>query len=72
MVQSRIDRSTIVVRLGHERDETAQIDLQADLVMNERALARISPHEGDAEPYKPVVKTTALLKGVCAPDSVLR
>jgi integrase/recombinase XerD len=43
LLQAGVDTSVIALWLGHEKIETTQIYLHADLTIKERALARTTP-----------------------------
>ena len=45
--------SVIALWLGHESVETTQIYLEATLAMKEQALAKTTPPNGRAAPYRP-------------------
>ena len=46
LLEAGVDRSVIVLWLGHERVETTQIYLEVTLAMKEKALAKSSPPHG--------------------------
>ena len=48
-----IDTSVIALWLGHERAETTQVYLHADMTMKENALARSRPTGTPPGRYKP-------------------
>ena len=52
MYQSDIDRSLIAMWLGHESFETTRVYVDATLAMKEKALAKITPHNGKPGRYK--------------------
>jgi integrase/recombinase XerD len=56
--EAGVDTSVIALWLGHERIESTQIYLHADLAIKERALARTAPIQGTPGRYRP---TDALL-----------
>jgi len=64
LLQAGVDRTVIALWLGHERIETTQMYLDADLAMKERALARTAPPEVGARRYKPPDKLLAFLVGL--------
>ena len=61
LLQAGVDRSVIALWLGHERVETTQIYLEATLTMKEKALAKLSPPQGEAGRYKPGDRLLAFL-----------
>ena len=52
LLQAGIDRSVIAMWLGHESFETTRVYVEATLAMKEKALARITPHDGKPGRYK--------------------
>lgn len=64
LLQSGVDRSVIALWLGHERLETTQMYLDADLAMKERALARTAPLPAHASRYKPDDRLLAFLQAL--------
>lgn len=57
-----VDRTVIALWLGHESIETTQIYLDANLVMKEEALAKVSPLGEKPRRYKPDDGLLAFLK----------
>ena len=53
LLQAGNDRSIIALWLGHESIETTQMNLDADLSMKERALARTAPLHAGPGRYRP-------------------
>ncbi len=51
--QGGVDTSVIALWLGHERVESTQIYLHADLALKERALARTAPISALPGRYRP-------------------
>lgn len=47
LLQAGVDIATIALWLGHETIETTHVYLQADLAMQEKALAKLGPLEGE-------------------------
>jgi len=64
LLQAGVDRSVIALWLGHERIETTQIYLAADLSMKERALARTSALPAHLVRYRPSDELLAFLQGL--------
>lgn len=64
LLQAGVDRSVIALWLGHERVETTQIYLAADLTMKERALARTAPLPAHVARYRPDDSLLAFLEGL--------
>jgi site-specific recombinase XerD len=62
LVQEGVDRSTIALWLGHQHEQTTQIYLDATLAMKEKALAKVTPHEGKVRRYRPGDRLLAFLK----------
>ncbi len=53
LLQAGVDRSVIALWLGHESMDTTQIYLEATLAMKERALAKMTPLNGQFSRYRP-------------------
>jgi integrase/recombinase XerD len=53
LLHAGVDTTVIALWLGHERVETTQIYLHADLALKERAIARTTPPDTRPERYKP-------------------
>ena len=53
LLQAGVDRSIIALWLGHEKLETTQMYLAADMKTKERALARMLPHAERLIRYQP-------------------
>ena len=64
LLEAGVDRSVIVLWLGHERVETTQIYLEATLAMKEKALAKSSPPHGRRGRYKPGDRLLAFLNSL--------
>jgi site-specific recombinase XerD len=64
LLQAGVDRSVIVLWLGHERVETTQIYLEATLAMKEKALAKARPPQGKPGRYKPGDRLLAFLNSL--------
>lgn len=62
LLQAGIDRAVIALWLGHERVETTQIYLDADLAIKERALARTAPPHVGRQRFKPRDSLMAFLE----------
>jgi len=59
-----VDTSVIALWLGHERVDTTQIYLHADLALKERALARTAPPEAKPGRYRPTDALLTFLDGL--------
>ncbi|MEX1157028.1 MAG: tyrosine-type recombinase/integrase [Chloroflexota bacterium] len=59
-----VDTSVIALWLGHERIDTTQIYLHADLAIKERAIARTAPPEVKPGRYRPTDTLLAFLDGL--------
>lgn len=64
LLEAGVDTSVIALWLGHERVETTQIYLHADLALKERALARIAPPNTRPGRYRPPDTLLAFLEGL--------
>ncbi len=64
LLQAGVDTSVIALWLGHERIETTQIYLHADLALKERALARTTPPGAKPGRYRPSDTLLAFLDGL--------
>lgn len=64
LLQAGIDRAVIALWLGHERVETTQIYLDADLAIKERALARTAPPHVGRQRFKPRDSLLAFLESL--------
>ena len=64
LLKAGVDTSIIALWLGHERIETTQVYLQADLAIKERALARTKPPRTKAGRYRPPDKLLAFLEAL--------
>ncbi len=53
LLHAGVDTTVIALWLGHERVETTQIYLHADLALKERAIAQTTPPDTDPGRYKP-------------------
>lgn len=62
--QAGVDTSVIALWLGHERIESTQIYLHADLALKERALARTAPLAAPPGRYRPPDALLAFLDGL--------
>jgi integrase/recombinase XerD len=61
LLRSGLDRSVMALWLGHEKMETTQIYIHADLSIKERALARTTPAHVAPGRYKPPDNLMAFL-----------
>ena len=64
LLQAGVDRSVIALWLGHERPDTTQIYLHADLALKERALAKTTPLNVQLGRYRPDDELLAFLKNL--------
>ena len=64
LLEAGVDTSVIALWLGHERTETTQIYLHADLGIKERALARTTPVDVRAGRYRPPDPLLAFLESL--------
>lgn len=64
LLRAGADTSVIALWLGHERTETLQIYLHADLTLKERALARTTPHNAAPGRYRPPDELLAFLEAL--------
>ncbi len=64
LLEAGIDTSVIALWLGHERVDTTQVYLHADLALKERALARTTPPETKPGRYRPPDTILAFLDGL--------
>ena len=53
LLHAGVDTSVIALWLGHEKTDTVQIYLHADLALKERALARTAPLQTTPGRYRP-------------------
>lgn len=64
LLREGVDRSTIALWLGHQHVQTTQIYLDATLAMKEKALAKVSPHQGRPTRFRPDDRLLAFLKNL--------
>lgn len=64
LLQEGVDRSTIALWLGHQHVETTQVYLDATLAMKEKALAKVTPHQGRPGRYRPDDRLLGFLKNL--------
>lgn len=64
LLQAGVDTSVIALWLGHEKVDTTQIYLHADLTIKERALARIAPLDARPGRYRPSDSLLAFLEAL--------
>lgn len=64
LLEVGVDISVIALWLGHERIETTQMYLHADLSIKERALARTTPVDGRAGRYRPPDRLLSFLEAL--------
>ena len=62
LLQHGVDRSVIALWLGHERLDTVNVYLHANLELKERALAKTSPLSAPHNRYRPDDKLLAFLR----------
>jgi integrase/recombinase XerD len=64
LLHASVDTTVIALWLGHERVDTTQIYLHADLALKERAIARTTPHTTQPGRYKPPDTLLAFLEAL--------
>jgi site-specific recombinase XerD len=64
LLQAGVDRSVIALWLGHERPETTEIYLHANLALKEQALAKTMPSNVRPGRYRPDDELLAFLKNL--------
>jgi site-specific recombinase XerD len=64
LLQAGVDTTVIALWLGHERVDTTQIYLHADLALKERALARTKPPDAKPGRYRPPDAVLAFLQAL--------
>jgi integrase/recombinase XerD len=64
LLHAGIDTTVIALWLGHERVETTQIYLHADLALKEKALARTKPPDAKPGRYRPPDTLLAFLEAL--------
>ena len=64
LLHAGVDTTVIALWLGHERVDTTQIYLHADLALKERALARTKPPNAKPGRYRPPDKLLAFLEAL--------
>ena len=64
LLQEGVDRSTIALWLGHQHVETTQVYLDATLAMKEKALDKVTPHQGRPGRYRPDDRLLSFLKNL--------
>jgi site-specific recombinase XerD len=64
LLQAGVDTTVIALWLGHERVDTTQIYLHADLALKERALARTKPPDAKPGRYQPPDTLLAFLRAL--------
>jgi len=62
LLHAGVDATVIALWLGHERVDTTQIYLHADLKLKERAIARTTPPDTRPGRYKPPDTLLAFLE----------
>jgi integrase/recombinase XerD len=62
LLHAGVDTSVIALWLGHEKVETTQIYLHADLALKERALAKITPTHSTPVRYRPPDRLLSFLE----------
>ncbi len=61
LLHAGVDTTVIALWLGHEKVDTTQIYLHADLTIKERALARTKPRTSEPGRYRPTDTVLAFL-----------
>jgi site-specific recombinase XerD len=64
LLQGGVDHTVIALWLGHERSDTTQIYLHANLALKEQALAKTTPSNVKPGRYRPEDELLAFLKGL--------
>ena len=64
LLQAGVDRSVIALWLGHERPDTTQIYLHANLALKEHALAKTTPLNVQPGRYRPDDELLTFLKNL--------
>jgi integrase/recombinase XerD len=64
LLHAGVDSTVIALWLGHERVETTQIYLHADLKLKEKALARTKPPDAKPGRYRPPDTLLAFLEAL--------
>ena len=64
LLHAGVDTTVIALWLGHERADTTQIYLHADLALKERALARTTPPNAKPGRYRPPDTLLAFLEAL--------
>ena len=64
LLHAGVDTTVIALWLGHERVDTTQIYLHADLTLKERALARTRPPDAKPGRYRPPDTLLAFLEAL--------
>jgi integrase/recombinase XerD len=64
LLHAGVDTTVIALWLGHERVDTTQIYLHADLALKERALARTKPPDTKPGRYRPPDTLVAFLEAL--------
>jgi integrase/recombinase XerD len=64
LLHAGVDTTVIALWLGHERIDTTQIYLHADLALKERALARTKPSNAKPGRYRPPDRLLAFLEAL--------
>lgn len=64
LLHNGVDRTVIALWLGHERVETTQMYVHADITLKERALARTRPVADDGRRYRPKDELLAFLEAL--------
>ena len=64
LLHAGVDTSVIALWLGHEKTDTVQVYLHADLALKERALARTAPLQTTPGRYRPTDALLDFLEGL--------
>jgi integrase/recombinase XerD len=64
LLHAGVDTTVIALWLGHERVDTTQTYLHADLALKERAIARTTPPDTRPGRYKPPDTLLAFLQAL--------
>ena len=64
LLHAGVDITVIAMWLGHEKVETTQVYLHADMALKERAIARTKPLNGKPGRYRPPDALLAFLQAL--------
>jgi site-specific recombinase XerD len=64
LLQHNVDRTVIALWLGHEKVETVQVYLHANMELKEQALNKTKPPNGRLKRFRPDDDLLEFLKGL--------